>query len=187
MNAERAKRFPRQAIFFAGASREIAMTSFAKRNLCRIDVAAPYRAQGLSAPPVAAHVRHDHGAARPIFLNVGGVAFPHRVRTGIVVGIDVVRFVVRYNPQPGRRPVRLARRRVRRQSPAPGGPRTARFARCAPTLQRRPPAPLPSPPRPIRIMTPHLKLFSKLFLTSALAFAARLFSQNRDALSRNTR
>src|SRR5277367_3046570 len=102
MNAARAKRFRCRAIFLAAATpRPERTAAISSENVRRrsvpgdrydvfplsevdpaFDAAAPYRAQDLTAPPVAGHVRHDHGAARPIFLNVGGVAFPHRVRTG---------------------------------------------------------------------------------------------------------
>ena len=53
------------------------------------------RARGLSATPVAAHVRHDHGAARTKFLHVVCVANAHRVRPRIVAGIDVIGLRIR--------------------------------------------------------------------------------------------
>ena len=36
-------------------------------------------ALALAAAPVAAHMRHDHGAARPVFLHIGRAAIAHRV------------------------------------------------------------------------------------------------------------
>ena len=60
----------------------------------------------LARPPEAAHARHDHRAARPVFLHVSRVAFAHRVAAGIIAGIDAlgVRFVIRIDAQPRRRP-----------------------------------------------------------------------------------
>ena len=43
-----------------------------------------------TAAPVTAHARHDHRPARPEFLDVSRVAFPHGVRTRIEARIDIV-------------------------------------------------------------------------------------------------
>jgi len=66
----------------------------------------------LPAAPVAAHVGYDHGAARTKFLHVVRVANAHRIRPGIVAGIDVIRPGVRIDPNP--RPGPSLRRHVRR-------------------------------------------------------------------------
>lgn len=60
----------------------------------------------LTAAPVAAHARHDHRAARPVFLHVGCAAIPHRIAAGIIPGIDAVgsRFVTRIDAQARQRP-----------------------------------------------------------------------------------
>jgi hypothetical protein len=42
-----------------------------------------------AAAPDTAHMRHDHGAALPVFLHIGSVADAHRVRTGIVMRHDI--------------------------------------------------------------------------------------------------
>src|SRR5437763_15072941 len=61
-----------------------------------------------AAAPVTAHARHDDGAARPIFLDVSGIALTHGVRAGIVTGIAlrgpfVIGLVARIDLEPGRR------------------------------------------------------------------------------------
>ena len=43
----------------------------------------------LTGAPDAAHPGHDHRAARPVFLHIGRIADPHRVRAREIPGIDV--------------------------------------------------------------------------------------------------
>ena len=43
----------------------------------------------LAGPPVAAHARRDHRAARPVFLHIGRRAHPHRIRSGVVARVDI--------------------------------------------------------------------------------------------------
>ena len=76
-----------------------------------------------TATPVAAHMRHDHRAARPVFLHIGDIALAHCVRAGIVAGIDVFLLVIGIDPKPRLRPVHF-RRRILRSGlgrPRPGG------------------------------------------------------------------
>ena len=56
------------------------------RGRSRIDrrAATSVRGGGDSTLPVAAHARHDHGAARARLLNVMGIADAHRVRAWII-------------------------------------------------------------------------------------------------------
>jgi len=62
-----------------------------------------------AAAPHACHMRHDHGAARPVFLNIGRVADPNGVRAGIIARINIVGFglVAGINTKPPRRTGRL--------------------------------------------------------------------------------
>jgi hypothetical protein len=48
------------------------------------------QAKVLAATPDAAHMRHDHRAAWPVFLHIGRIANPHRIRTGVVARINPV-------------------------------------------------------------------------------------------------
>lgn len=70
--------------------------------------------RSLTGTPDAAHVGHDHRAARPEFLHIGCVANPHGVRTRKIPRIDAVRFrpVKRINPNPPRRPSNRLRKRL---------------------------------------------------------------------------
>lgn len=64
----------------------------------------------LARAPVAAHARHDDGAARPMLLHIEGIAFADGIRTGIIARVDFRRgLIVRIDPQT-RRPTR--RRRI---------------------------------------------------------------------------
>jgi hypothetical protein len=85
-----------------------------------------------AAAPVTIHVRHDHGAARPVFLHVSRRAVPHRIATGEIPGIDVVGPVVRRDAQPCRRPAAL-RGRVCDNGPR----RLCRSQGCRCGLRRR--------------------------------------------------
>jgi hypothetical protein len=55
----------------------------------------------LTAPPIAVDVRHNHRAARPVFLHVSCVAISHRIAAGEIPGVDVVglALVARINAQ----------------------------------------------------------------------------------------
>jgi hypothetical protein len=43
-----------------------------------------------AAAPDAGHARHDHGAARPVFLHIGCIAHPNGIRAGIVARINPI-------------------------------------------------------------------------------------------------
>jgi hypothetical protein len=87
------------------------MSPLALSPLSSTPVRKPRRAVRGSVPaaPDAAHMRHDHGAARPIFLHIGGVADAHRVRAGIVVRHHIrlpMLFRVRIDRHPAQTPLR---------------------------------------------------------------------------------
>jgi hypothetical protein len=46
--------------------------------------------QHSAAAPHAGHVRHDHRAARPVFLHIGCVAHPNRIGARIVARINTI-------------------------------------------------------------------------------------------------
>ena len=60
--------------------------------------------RALTRLPVTAHAWHDHRAARPIFLHIGGRAYAHGIGTGIVARIDIIGPLVetRRDMEPGR-------------------------------------------------------------------------------------
>ena len=66
---------------------------------------AGYR-QRLAAAPIAVHARHNHRAARPVFLHVGCRAVPHRIASRKIARIDVIRFrlAARIDRHASRRP-----------------------------------------------------------------------------------
>jgi len=87
--------------------------------------------QCLAAAPDAAHVGHDHRAARPVFPHKGRVANPHGVLSRVIARINVVRL----GPVPGidRKPLgwppsRLYGRRTARRWRCLRGPRALRCA-----------------------------------------------------------
>jgi hypothetical protein len=47
-----------------------------------------------AAAPNAGHMRHDHRAAWPVFLNIGRVADPHGVRTRIIARVYTIRLTL---------------------------------------------------------------------------------------------
>jgi hypothetical protein len=82
-----------------------------------------------AASPVATHAGHDHRAARSKFLNIGGVAYAHRIRARIVAGIDLFLLVIiRMDAKSCRRPAQFRWRVLRRGlgNPRPRG-RVLRF------------------------------------------------------------
>src|SRR5260370_42406799 len=114
-----------------------------------------------AATPIAAHPRHDHGAARPVFLHVGCSAIPHRIAAGIIPGIDAVgfQFVIRIDSQACRRPSdtalrgRLGDGGLRRLRPPPTpwrglrpGPRSRQHTHPPPNPPSSTPPPPPPPP-----------------------------------------
>jgi hypothetical protein len=60
----------------------------------------------LAAAPIAVHARHNHRAARPVFLHVGCRAFPHRIAAREIARIDTIRFrlIARIDRHASRRP-----------------------------------------------------------------------------------
>src|SRR5664279_1589478 len=60
----------------------------------------------LAAAPIAVHARHNHRAARPVFLHVGCRAFPHRIAAREIARIDTIRFrlIARIDRYASRRP-----------------------------------------------------------------------------------
>jgi len=67
-----------------------------------------------AAAPVAAHMRRDHGAARPVLLHIGDVAFADRIGARIVTRIDAIRRVIGRDAQAGLGPPAWRRHVVRR-------------------------------------------------------------------------
>lgn len=59
----------------------------------------------LAAAPNAGHMRYDYGAARPVFLNIGRIAHPNRIRAGVIARINTVGLglVTGINSKPPRR------------------------------------------------------------------------------------
>src|ERR1700761_5280569 len=64
--------------------------------------------------PDAMHLRHDHRAARAVFLLVMRVAHPHRVRSGIVMRHDALLLIIRRDAKTGHSAIARRRRRVLR-------------------------------------------------------------------------
>ena len=123
-------------------------------------------ALALAAAPGAAHARHDHRAARPVFLHIGCVAYAHGVAARKIPGIDAVgsRLVTRINAQPCRRPPGYGAapkpRRRRAEPPAPSASPAARSARwLRPRAAKKRPAKATHIAAVlIRIITPTMKL-----------------------------
>jgi hypothetical protein len=80
--------------YFQKRPREIVTASSRTRHrISRLVFAAAstnrlYRNDPLAGAPIATHARHDHGAARPVFLHISCAAVPHRIRAGIITRID---------------------------------------------------------------------------------------------------
>ena len=99
------------------------------------------RGRTLAGPPEAVHARHDHRAARPVFLDIGRGAIPHRIRAGIVARIDAVglALIARIDRHAPRRPRGAARTASVGTAAPPAPVRMPDGAVCACAL-----APLPA-------------------------------------------